>query len=386
MNNPTDVAVLGGGPAGTGVAIRLAMAGFNITLLEKNVGRQHKLCGEFMSPEVVEGFKEIGVLETIMNAGAVPIDRLRLTERSGKEFCVALPATAIGLSRATLDEILLDRAEAVGVHVVRGIRVDGVDGDAERGFRITTDKSDPIEARFVVGAFGKRSSLDRVMNRSHLAIKSPWIGFKSHFEGGDLGDTIEVHLFERGYCGMSMVEDGQTNVCWLMHADDLKRSGGKPDDAVSSVLASNPVLADRIDTMHRTFERYLSVGQLLFRPRGCFDRDVALVGDAAGMISPLCGDGIAMAVESARIISPLLAEVLSREKSFDSFRNSYTRSWTRTFSTRMLVGRTLQRVLMAERGASISVGLANNIPLLGTALIRATRGKLTERQHVLVDP
>ncbi len=364
----------------------MALAGFSVVLLEKTTARQHKLCGEFMSPEVVEGFTEMDVLDPIQRAGSVSISRLRLTESSGSEFRIDLPAPALGLSRATLDEIMLDRSESAGVSVRRGVRVKGVDGNARDGFAVSTDTGPPIHARYVVGAFGKRSSLDGVLKRDHINQRSPWVGFKSHFHGLDVGDAIELHMFSRGYCGMSMVEGGALNACWIMHADDLKSAKGRPEEVVHRIFKSNAALADRFDAIEPIFDRYLSVGQLLFHPRGCFKDDVAFVGDAAGMISPLCGDGIAMAVESARIISPLLASVLDGERSFSTFKQDYQAAWTASFARRMKIGRTLQRVLMAKPAASLAVRLARFVPSLGTALIRATRGDVNVPRPVAAGP
>lgn len=370
-----DAIVVGGGPAGTGVATRLARDGYNVALIEKSSGRRERLCGEFLSPELVRLFDDLGVLGQVAEAGAQTIRSMRLTSVSGASAHSELPSQALGLSRATMDQVLLENARKNGVTIVDGNRVTSVSGTADSGFDVSTNVAGALRSRIVVGAFGKRSSLDGVLKRSHLGKVSPWVAFKIHCETVDVGQTIELHCFQRGYCGLSMVEDGSANACWLMHSDDLKAAGGRPATALSEHLSRNPILAERLSTESFGDASFLSAGQLTFRARGCFHGDVALVGDAAGMISPLCGDGIAMAAESAALLASSLSQWLAGRRSYDWVRADYSANWSNRFESRLAIGNAIQRLLVNEAAANRVVRLARRFPNVVARLFEATRGR-----------
>jgi flavin-dependent dehydrogenase len=291
-----DAIAIGAGLSGCSAAIQLAKLGYRVLLLEQSHYPMHKLCGEFLSVEVTEAFANLGILDQVHKIGAQQIHRAYLTTSGGASFRSKLPSTALGLSRYQLDLMLFQRAQAVNVTCIDNTKVTGVTGNLAEGFKVSTSKGE-FSGRLVLGAFGKRSSLDRNLNRSFIQKRSPWVAYKGHFTGVDIADVIELHSFPNGYCGLSQIETGEINVCWIAHERVMKEPT-HPELDIPESLAKNPVLADRFHNMKRVSTSLQGLSQISFALKGNFYNDICMIGDTAGMITPLCGDGMAMALRS----------------------------------------------------------------------------------------
>lgn len=368
-----DVAVVGGGLAGCAASILLAERGHSVALLEKGSFPRHKLCGEFLSPEVQESFRNLGILEDVKAAGAHEMDRACITAPSGTTFRCDLPGTAIGLSRYILDQMLFDRARSAGADASDGTRVTDIRGSLDEGFTVEAD-SKTISARVVLGAYGKRSTLDRKLKRPFLDRDSDLVAFKAHFLGPSVPRTIEIHAFPGGYCGVSHVEDERVNVCWIGRAESLKEDGGRPEEMMRRSLRQNPLLDERLRGAERVTDSFYAVSQVSLDAKSAFTNDVCMIGDTAGMIAPLCGDGMAMALSSAEIAAPLVDDLLQGNRSQQAFRNAYTDAWENTFSLRMRLGRFAHAAAMRPSVAATVVGALRLAPAAGHWLVRNTRG------------
>ena len=159
-----DAIAIGAGLSGCSAAIQLAKRGYRVLLLEQSHYPMHKLCGEFLSIEVTEAFENLGILEQVRKVGAHPINRAYLTTASGASFRSDLPSAALGLSRYQLDLMLFQRSQALNVDCQDNTKVIGVTGNLQEGFTVNTSKGE-FRGRLVLGAFGKRSPLDRTLNR-----------------------------------------------------------------------------------------------------------------------------------------------------------------------------------------------------------------------------
>ena len=368
-----DVLIIGGGLAGGSAAIQLAREGFRVLLLEKQRYPAHKLCGEFLSTEVMAAFERLGVLADVRAAGAHPIRRALVTTSGGAAFQGALPGTALGLSRFALDELLARHAAAAGADVRDGTAVRAVEGGLDEGFAVRTSEG-VFAARVVLGAYGKRGVLDRKLGRPFFQEKTPFVAFKAHYEGLDLPGTIELHAFPGGYCGLSRIEGGRVNACWIAHEGALKASGGRPEGMIGGVMSANAALAGRFRQMERVSPSLLAVSQVSFAPKAPFDGDVCMVGDTAGMIAPLCGDGMAMALSGAELAAPYAARFLRGDLPADAFRQHYARRWKRTFRPRLRLGRLLHHAALRPTAAGLAVHACHALPGLGQWVIRRTRG------------
>jgi len=367
-----DVAVVGGGPAGSSAAAQLASRGRRVLLLEKARMPRDTLCGEFLSTEVAGMCRKLGVLREMRSAGARRLNQLELTEASGGVVSVELPGSAMSLSRRTFDHLLFMRAGASGADVRDGEAVSNVRGCLRDGFRVETSERQ-VTAAVVLGAHGRRSVLDRRLGRDSLERRSPYVAFKARHGGPFLEKAVELHAFAGGYCGMVGDENGGVNVCWLSRADRLKQAGGNPDAMIEHVLCANPHLRRRFEELSRT-GGFLAVSQLSFRPKDPFASDVCMIGDAAGMIAPLCGDGMGMALRSAEMAASLVDAFLAGVLDLAAFRARYRRAWTREFSRRMQLGRALNAAFTDPLLGRLALELARRAPAAARLAVASTRG------------
>ena len=370
-----DVIIIGAGLSGSSAAIQLAQRGYQVLLLEQSHYPIHKVCGEFLSIEVIEIFEKLGVLERVKELGAHPIHRAYLTTASGASFRSQLPSTALGLSRYQLDLLLFQRAQNLNVHCQDQTKVTAVTGDLGSGFTVTTTKG-TFTGRLAIGAFGKRSPLDRSLDRQFLQQRSPWVAYKGHFTGVDIQDVIELHSFPHGYCGLSQIETGEINVCWIADQRVMQEPLHK-DLNIPESLAKNPVLADRFAQMRQTSTTLQGLSQITFALKENFYNDICMLGDAAGMIAPLCGDGMAMALRSSEIAVPFVSDFLLGQLSILEFKRNYTIAWEKEFRTRLQLGRAMHHCFIQPPLADIGVNLCHAFPAIGNWIIGATRGKAT---------
>ncbi|MEM1095262.1 MAG: NAD(P)/FAD-dependent oxidoreductase [Bacteroidota bacterium] len=372
-----DAIVIGAGLAGTATALQLLDAGFRVAVFERGRLPRHKLCGEFLSTEVQATFERLGVLDAVMAAGAVPIRRTKLTAADGTALTAPLPGTALGLSRYRLDELLVHAVEQRGGVVRQETPIVKVSGSMEEGFKVFS-RNATYEARLVVGAYGRRDTLDRKLGRAFIEDRTPLMGFKAHFviEAGesDLDDWIELHAFEGGYCGMSHAENHLVNVCWITHRDTFHAAGSTPDGMIDSTFTTNPHLRDRFAQFRRVSKGYEAVSQITFVNKPLVEQGVFMVGDAAGMIAPLCGDGMGMALTGAEVLAEALIPYLQENTSARSAQRRYERAWRRTYATRMQLSRWMHRLYVRPAMASLALRLGQRIPSAAHTLIRATRG------------
>lgn len=371
-----DALIIGGGLAGCSTALQLARRGYEVLLAEQSSYPRQKLCGEFLSPEAQSSFRRLGLLDAVHEVGASPIDRTRLTAPNGTSTEHVLPNDALGLSRFQLDHLLFQRACAAGADGRPGTRVTGVQGSLNDGYTVEIG-TDTTEARLVFGAYGRRTRLDRRLGRPFLEQTTPYVAFKAHYAGPsapDLQRTIELHSAPGGYCGLSPVEDDRINVCWIGRTDALQAAGGTPLAMLEENLRQNPVLDDRLQGLTRVSDQFKAVSQVPLMPKSRFADGVCMIGDAAGMIAPLCGDGMAMALQTADLVSPLASEFLDDHRSAASFRSGYEEGWTRTFGRRMRLGRWLHTAAFRPGAARVLVRTCRLLPPLAQWFIRTTRG------------
>lgn len=367
----TDIIIIGGGLAGLVSAIHLSKTGLSVILIEKTEYPKHKVCGEYVSNEVLPYLQQLGA--DPLTTGAKKIDRFLLSTTRGKTTEVKLPLGGFGVSRYTLDHFLLQKAIQNDSTVLQDTATD-VHFENDR-FRVLTKDGHELTAKTVIGAFGKRSNMDVKLERDFIKNRSPFVAVKTHLKGDFPEDLVALHNFKGGYCGISMVENGNLNACYIAHYKSFQQY--KNVDAFrEEVLCRNPHLRSIFENSVPVFEQPLTISQVSFSNKTTVEGHMLMCGDAAGMIHPLCGNGMAMAIHSAKIASELIIgyfnkEIISRQE----LEHSYSREWNATFRSRILTGRILERFFGKDNIARAMMYGLTHIPGILPAIIKHTHGK-----------
>jgi len=368
-----DVIVIGGGVAGCAISALLAQRGVTVQLVERGSYPAHKICGEFLSIETQAILDRLGLPETLERYGAAAIDKVTITSQFGRRWQGRLPGTAYGLSRYKLDEQLFEHARTSGGECRVGVTANVIEGEFDRGFTVSTSAGN-FRARMVIAAVGKKSTLGRLSGQKHNRTQSSLVGYKQHYTGECAEETIEVHLFDRGYCGINRIEDGLVNVCWVADRSLLDENGGNHREVMKSVMATNSFLRDRLERLTPIDRTLCAIGGITLQHRGLFQGDVCYVGDSAQMIAPFCGDGMGMALRSAELLSDISYHYLNGAFSKNTFKHKYTEIWKSEFSQRLQLGKILQSAALSRYGAPFALSAVATIPSLGKMLIERTRG------------
>lgn len=385
-----DAAVVGGGPAGCSAAIYLALRGANVILLESRAYPHDKLCGEFLSPECAVQLDELGLAGAMRGLSPATIETVCLTAPDGTAWETPLPGMALGVTRRALDLALSQRARAVGVDVRASATVTHISGDLARGFDLAAAGGGPaggapmhVRAQAVIAAHGRRGALDKALGRRFLRRAQPYVALKTHFAGPPLPGRIELHGFPGGYCGMSEVERGTgpsgraANVCLLVHEAVFRSVAGHGPDRVPAFIRwmrqQSPRLEAWLSQATRLDERWLSIAQVPFGPKRPVVNEILMAGDAAGLITPLAGDGIAMALHGGQMAAEQVLDYLCAGRSAAELCRGYARDWQRQFGGRLRLGRLLQMFMLRPRLLGFGLRLLNAAPGMGEYMVAHTR-------------
>lgn len=375
-----DIAIIGGGLAGCNAAITLAQRNRRVLLLEAKPYPHPKVCGEFLSPECVSLFAESDFLPVLQQLNPVTIKTVRITSPDGSAWKTEFPAPALGISRFALDAAFAHYAAQKGVEVNEGVRVTEIEGSLRECFSLTAQTlhgTQTFQAAAVIAAHGKRSTLDRHLNRAFLNRSQPYVALKRHFKGLPLPNHIDLHVFRGGYCGMSEVENGITNVCLLVRQDVFQSASKDAPPSIEGFIrwmcSQNPHLRAWFAQAVPVYSEWLSIAQVPFVSKTSVEGDVLLAGDAAGVIAPLAGDGMAMALHSGKLAALFMDRYLAQELSASELKKTYGRAWNANYSRRLRLGRMLQSVMLRPALLAPGLRLLNLFPALGNFLVAQTR-------------
>ncbi|GAA4459687.1 hypothetical protein GCM10023189_33710 [Nibrella saemangeumensis] len=387
-----DVIVIGGGLAGLVSALELTRSGWSVVLVERKTYPFHKVCGEYVSNEVRPYIESLGV--DLNGLGAVNINRFQFSSPSGRLLEATLDLGGFGISRYALDYALYQLALEAGVTFRLGRQAESVTFQ-EDGFSVALNDTETLHSRLVIGAFGKRSKLDRQMNRAFMQQPSPYIGVKYHIRAGlpDHGmpdhrvsergmlehpfptDVIALHNFPDGYCGMSAIEDDKYCLCYLTTRRNLRQFGNIAD-MERAILYQNPHLKRVFETYEFLYDKPEVINEISFAPKKAVEDHILMAGDSAGLITPLCGNGMAMAIHGARLVSQVANLFLNGQLSRPQLEAQYQTAWSGLFARRLWVGRNVQRLFGDAWLSEWAVTLIRTFPPLLQTIMRQTHGEV----------
>ncbi|WP_299121440.1 NAD(P)/FAD-dependent oxidoreductase [uncultured Winogradskyella sp.] len=370
-NEDFDVIIIGGGLAGLTSAIHLSQNDTKVLLIEKNNYPKHKVCGEYVSNEVLPYLNFLDF--NPFKFGAKRISKFQLTTHNNKNIEAKLPLGGFGMSRYEMDYQLYQLALKNGVIVLQDL-VNEVKlyGDT---FQVEMQSKQVHQSRIVIGAFGKRSNLDVKLKRKFIKKKSPYLGVKVHVSGSFPEDKVALHNFKGGYCGVSKVENNHINLCYIADYSTFKKY--KNIDAFQEqILFKNLALKQLFQHSNLEFEKPLTISQISFETKSAVENHILMCGDSAGMIHPLCGNGMGMAIRSAQLASELIIDYLKGKiATREALEKSYTKNWKNTFSLRLKVGHTIAYLFRQNWLAPKLLIVLRWFPFLIPLIIKMTHGK-----------
>ena len=365
-----EVLIIGGGLAGLTAGIHLSQQGFDVLLIEKYAYPHHKVCGEYVSNEVLPYLKRLGV-DPIKN-GAKNISSFEISNIKGELLSTKLPLGGFGISRYHLDNILYQKlleTAAVEIATVSAVCF------LKEIFEVQTQAGGEYTADFVLGAYGKRSNLDMQWKRNFIQKPSQWLGIKAHYEFNMPEDIVALHNFNGGYCGLSQTETGAVNACYLTTYTAFKKHKNI-DIFQQEVLCENPHLKHFFRNATLLFDAPLTISQVSFSKKETIENHVIMLGDGAGLIHPLCGNGMAMAIHSAKLFSEIFIESKNTGQTRKTIEARYASNWQASFSGRLRAGMLIQKMLLKPMATQVGFKVAKVIPGMLPMVIKQTHGAL----------
>lgn len=367
----SDVLIIGGGLAGLCSAIDLASHGLSVVLFEKESYPRHKVCGEYVSNETLPYLSSLGI--DPFDLGAARIDELDFSVPGQEPLRSSLPLGGFGISRFRLDHALYVKAQENGASIIRD-QVESVAYENDQ-FYVRTKKKSSYSSRFVIGAFGKRSLLDKKLDREFIKNKSSYVAVKAHYKGYFPENLVGLYNFEGGYCGVSNVEGKDLNVCYIVDYRVFQKFKNM-DEFQEKVLKRNKSLKSVLDGAEMIFERPLSISQISFDAKELVVNHVLMCGDSAGLIHPLCGNGMGMAIGAAQLVSDsILSYFNGKLKTREEVENQYLLLWNKNFKSRLRTGHALALLLRNYKTTSFLLPFLKGFPGVLQRIIRATHGK-----------
>ena len=364
------VVIIGGGLAGLIAAIDLRLKNHKVVLIEKNEYPKHKVCGEYISNEILSYLKSLQI--DIDSLKPSKISELHFSLISGKSLRTTLPLGGFGVSRKLLDNYLFQYALQLGCKIYKDTVTDV---QFKNDKFIVQTNGDAFSSDIVLGAFGKRSNLDnkltRVFSRKNEDI---WLGVKAHYRVDFPDNLVGLHHFEGGYCGVSHVEDGLVNICYLATGTSFKQFPSL-NDYQKKWIEKNPILKTIFQKAICQFEKPITISQVSFVKKKCVENHILMIGDAAGLIHPLCGNGMAMAMHSAKIASEQVHNFLKGNCTRETMEQLYKSKWNKNFRSRLMMGRILGYVLQKTKVANFLLQIFAFFPFLLPLIIKQTHGK-----------
>jgi flavin-dependent dehydrogenase len=319
VKNKPNILIAGAGVAGGSLAIRLANAGFAVTLVEREKYPRHKLCGEFVSPEAVRHFRDLGVLDDMLAIGGDRITETVFYSASGRS--VTVPSEwfetgtlgALSISRAEMDLRMLNKSKELGVDVHDETTITGIVKN-EKGIEAVKCRDNrgatfTLAADLFVDATGRARILAKqVEPKAVKKTKAKVVAFKTHFHNSNIEPGVcEIYSFRGGYCGVSHVEGIAVNCCFILSASVVRKLGNDPDRVFREAVLTNPRAREVMIGAEPMFDWIAvsvdSFGQKELNPAA----NLLTVGDAAAFIDPFTGSGMLMALESSELLSHCVA-------------------------------------------------------------------------------
>ena len=361
---------------GLTLAVQQARAGRRVVLFEKETYPFHRVCGEYISMENYDFLCRIGVPLAAMNLPVMT--RFTVSSPTGEALHHSLDIGGLGLTRYVLDQLLARLAAEHGATILEGTRVTDVTF-ADEQLTLSTAEGGIYRARVACGTWGKHANLDGKLHRPFLEPSRQgrqFVAVKYHLHDIDFPKaTVEMHNFRDGYCGLSPVPSGLTNCSYISDVRNLRAHSNSVAEMECQVLMQNPLLRPYLEEAQRAGNPPIVISQITFRERSTVDAHVLMLGDAAGTITPLAGNGMSMGMNASFLLNGLLLEFLDGRISRAELERQYTRAWRQLLSFRIAAGRLIHQVFGQPWLTTAGVRVLKRLPFMTDFILKLTHGR-----------
>ncbi len=367
-NKLYDCIIVGGGLAGLSLSILMAQKKYSVLLIEKKSYPYHKVCGEYISMESWDFLERIGIPLREMNLPR--ISKFEMTDIRGQRIHEHLEMGGFGISRYTLDHLLAEKAIEIGVTLMQNTICSGYEYSNEI-YIIKTNRGE-FKGKLLSASFGRHSFGNFYKPKKN---NENWVGVKYHIKTDFPSDKIELHTFNQGYCGISKVDKESYCVCYIVKASLLNQYQNNIDRLQSEELYKNPYLKNIFKHATLLYKQPLTISNITFDPKLPIYEHVFYLGDSAGSIAPLTGNGMSNAMRSAWILSHELDLFLQGEISRTQLENNYIRTWNKNFKRRMTKGRWIQHFFCHPTLTPFFIKIIKQSQWLRKMIIKQTHGE-----------
>lgn len=373
-NKRYDCAIIGGGLAGLCLSIQLANNGISVVVFEKNEYPFHKVCGEYISMESWDFLSALGLpLEQMQ---LPKINFLGVSSENGFMLNAPLDMGGFGISRYTLDNELYKLAVSKKVTIIQNCKVYSV-SKTENSYDIETSQG-VFGSTILCGSYGKYAPSFIQNNENYHSKKdtgSNYIGVKYHIKSTLSDNRIELHNFKGGYCGVSKVDQDWYCLCYLSDSKNLSENGNNIKQMEEMVLHKNPFLKKYFTESEFLNAQPIVISNIQFSKKQTNIDGIFLLGDAAGSITPLCGNGMSMGMKASKILATELILFFERKIALSQLIINYENSWNKSFNARIKTGYYLQNLFGKKRTTHVVLKLLNKLPGLTNKIISLTHGE-----------
>ncbi len=368
-----DVAIIGGGIAGLPLSIDLKKRGYDVMVIEKGNYPRHKVCGEYISMESHTYLQNI--CPALSGLDLPVINQFKLTSGKRKEFTTTMGLGGFGISRFLLEDLLFKEAEKQGVKFMLNIKARDIDLDpGSLNYTIKTSSGD-VMTSLVCNSTGRKSNLKTSPEMAHKTASTNYVGVKYHVRLPRNANLIEIHNFPGGYCGISNIEDGKSCLCYIVNSKNLNAVKNSIPELEKTFLFKNDKLEEIFNHAEFVFKEPVTISGINFLIKEPVTDHSFFLGDAAGSMAPIVGNGMSMGLRSASALSNYIDQYFQTSITKQELASNYNAFWNKEFATRIKLSRFLQQLSEYPFLTKRTIELFNLFPPLARGVIRQTHGK-----------
>ena len=366
------IAIIGGGLAGLSLSIDLKSRGYDVLVIEKGNYPRQKVCGEYIS---IESYRYLlSLCPTLADKNLPQISQFKLSTTSEKEFNTTLDLGGFGVSRYLLEELLFIEAKKRGVAFMLNTKASDINFDSsQEAYSIQTNQG-IVNASLVCNSTGRKSNFE-TKEKANQSIGTNYVGVKYHIKLNRNPKLIEIHNFPGGYCGISNIEENKTCLCYIVNSEKLKSVGNSIPQLEKQILSKNKHLKNIFNTAEFIFKEPLTISGINFLIKAPAKDGSFFIGDSAGSIAPISGNGMSIALRSASVLAKNIDLYFSKKITKQELVTNYSHFWKKEFSTRIKLSRHFQKLSEHPFLTKMTIRLFNSLPSLASLVIKQTHGQ-----------